>query len=87
MGTKIDTLKNTLATNNTNKGVAASGTETLESLINKVSNINLGKKWASGIAYLDTTTPYTSKSFSTVCETGYYNTVMAYFITIPKPLI
>ncbi|MBE2934947.1 hypothetical protein HPJ99_06825 [Anoxybacillus flavithermus] len=45
---RLQDLKNMLATNLTNKGQTASGTETLLNLINKVLNINTGKRWASG---------------------------------------
>jgi hypothetical protein len=45
----IQSVKNTMATNLTNKGTSASGTETLQSLADKIANVNTGKKWASGI--------------------------------------
>lgn len=45
---KIQTLKNTFATNLKNKEQPSQGTESLQSLINKVANINVGKRWASG---------------------------------------
>lgn len=51
MKSKTQTLKDTLATNLTNKGQTASGTETLQSLINKVANISTGKKWAAGSGF------------------------------------
>lgn len=38
---KTQTIKNTLATNLTNKGTSASGAETLTSLVNKVENVGL----------------------------------------------
>lgn len=40
--TKTQTIKNTLATNITNKGVSANGTETLTSLATKVGQIKVG---------------------------------------------
>lgn len=44
----IDVIKRTMATNLSNKGVSASGTEALQALANKIANVNTGKKWASG---------------------------------------
>jgi hypothetical protein len=44
----IQNAKNKGATNLTNKGVSASGTESLDSLMSKIANVNTGKKWASG---------------------------------------
>lgn len=48
VNTRLQGLKNTLATNLTNKGQTAKGTETLLSLINKVAAINTGKRFATG---------------------------------------
>ncbi|ENK0837141.1 hypothetical protein AB2Z22_000447 [Clostridium botulinum] len=45
---KIQTLKNTFATNLTAKEQNSSGTESLNNLINKVANINVGKRYAEG---------------------------------------
>ncbi|MBN3411183.1 hypothetical protein [Clostridium botulinum] len=45
---KIQTLKNTFATNLTAKEQPSTGNETLLNLINKVANINVGKKYAKG---------------------------------------
>jgi|GEM_PF-1905833 len=45
---KIQALKNTMATNLTNKQQESLGTEPLGDLINKITNIVTGKKWASG---------------------------------------
>lgn len=47
-GNALQHLKNQLATNLSNKGQTATGTETLASLVGKVANITTGKKWASG---------------------------------------
>lgn len=47
--TKIQTLKNTLASNITNKGVATNNTESLQDMISKVSNIK-DLRQASGTA-------------------------------------
>ncbi|HCG4535570.1 TPA: hypothetical protein NJY08_004415 [Salmonella enterica subsp. enterica serovar Typhi str. AG3] len=44
----IQTLKNSLATNLTNKGQPSLGTETLKILVDRVANVNTGKKWANG---------------------------------------
>lgn len=54
---KTQTIKNTLATNLTAKGQSASGTETLTSLVNKVANVNTGKRIAVGTL---TTSPVTT---------------------------
>lgn len=48
MQSKTQTIKNTLATNLTEKGQASTGAETLTALVAKVSNVATGKKWASG---------------------------------------
>lgn len=45
---KIQTEKNMMAINLTNKGQNSVGTESLSSLVTKLNNITLGKKWASG---------------------------------------
>ncbi|WP_291559392.1 MULTISPECIES: hypothetical protein [unclassified Clostridium] len=45
---KIQTMKNTFASNLTAKGQSSSGSDTLNNLINKIPNINVGKKWATG---------------------------------------
>ncbi|ABS41935.1 phage tail protein [Clostridium botulinum] len=45
---KIQTLKNTFATNLTAKQQVSNGSESLLNLINKVANINTGKKYAKG---------------------------------------
>ena len=49
----IQTDKNTLATNLTNKGQISAGTETLAALVAKVANVNTGKKYASGTVTSD----------------------------------
>lgn len=43
MGTKIDGLTNTLKTNLTNKGVAVSGTDKMQGLVEKVNDIEIEK--------------------------------------------
>ncbi|HCQ89200.1 MAG TPA: hypothetical protein DIU45_04930 [Clostridium sp.] len=50
MKSKIQTMKNTFASNLTAKGQSSSGSDTLNNLINKIPNINVGKKWATGTA-------------------------------------
>lgn len=46
--TNIQSLKTTLAVNLINKGVSSSGSSTLNTLIDKVNNINTGKRSDSG---------------------------------------
>lgn len=48
MKSKIQTLKNTFASNLTAKEQSSSGSESLDNLINRVKNINPQKKWAEG---------------------------------------
>ena len=55
MQTKTQTIKNTLATNLTAKGQSSVGTETLTALVNKVANVNTGKKYATGTAVFNST--------------------------------
>ncbi|WP_454053427.1 phage tail protein [Clostridium sp. Marseille-Q7071] len=50
MKSKIQTMKNTFASNLTAKGQSSSGSDTLNNLINKIPSINTGKKWATGTA-------------------------------------
>ena len=45
---EIQTIKTTLSSNLSNKKVTVSSSESLTSLVNKVNNIYLGKKFASG---------------------------------------
>ncbi|APU60726.1 hypothetical protein [Clostridium botulinum] len=49
---KIQTLKNTFASNLTSKQQPSNGNESLNNLINKVANINTGKKFAKGSMYV-----------------------------------
>jgi hypothetical protein len=46
----IQNAKNTLATHLTNKGQPSSGAEALQSLVSRVANINVGKRFAVGSA-------------------------------------
>lgn len=59
MQTKTQTVKNTLATNLTAKGQSSLGTETLTALVNKVANVETGKKLPSinptGLSFGNTT--------------------------------
>lgn len=48
INTNLQTKKNNIASAITSKGVSASGTESFDSLKNKINSITLGKKWASG---------------------------------------
>ncbi len=48
MKSKIQTLKNTFASNLIVKEQSSSGSESLDSLINKIKNINPQKKWVEG---------------------------------------
>lgn len=59
MKSKIQTLKNTFASNLTSKGQSSSGSDTLNNLINKIANISTGKKSAFGVNY-----PISYKEFS-----------------------
>lgn len=49
MGAKIDTLTNTFKTNLTAKGVTVDTNDKMSTLINKIPNIPLGRKWATGL--------------------------------------
>lgn len=46
----IQDAKNKGAANLTAKGTNASGTESLDSIVSKIANVNTGKKWANGTA-------------------------------------
>lgn len=50
---RIQTIKDSLATNLTGKGQASAGTETLAALAAKVANVNTGKRFARGTATTD----------------------------------
>ncbi|MEH7456314.1 hypothetical protein V7183_03535 [Bacillus sp. JJ1127] len=54
--THIQNAKNKGAANLTAKGTSASGTESLDSLMSKIANVNTGKKWATGTGNLPGTT-------------------------------
>ncbi|WP_243249728.1 hypothetical protein [Clostridium botulinum] len=49
---KIQTLKNTFASNLSGKGQSSNSTENLKSLIDKVANINTGKRFIAGEIYV-----------------------------------
>lgn len=55
MKSKTQTIKNTLATNLSAKGQSSSGTEALTALVNKVANVNTGKKFATGTTAISKT--------------------------------
>lgn len=88
---KIQTLKNTFATNLTNKEQSASGTESLNNLINKVANINVGKRWASGTAqinseknfYFDVTNTTESCLYLSLDLEFVPSFIMAYLLSAP----
>lgn len=71
----IQTQKNNLATNLTNKGQSSSGTETLKSLVDKVANVNTGKKWAIGTS--------TSNSSSLLTVSGLTFTPSVVIVHVP----
>jgi hypothetical protein len=53
LASHIQNAKNTMATNLTAKGTAASGTDALQALADKIANVSTGKKWASGLTSAD----------------------------------
>ena len=58
---KTQAIKDTFATNLTNKGQSSVGTETFQALVDKIANISTGKRTASGTAV---TTSGTNNPFS-----------------------
>lgn len=56
---RIQTEKNTFATNLATKGQAAIGTEAFSALVGKVGSIIIGKKWASGSGNVSGGSPWT----------------------------
>lgn len=62
---KTQTIKNTLATNLTNKGQSSVGTETLDALAAKVANVSTGKKYATGNATSASSTEFFYKADGT----------------------
>ena len=82
-------IKNELKTCHTNlksnlieKGVECSDTDKLLSLANKVGEIELGKKFIKGITYQNADN---SRSFNTVCESGYSKSSRFHYVILPKP--
>ncbi|MBE2945898.1 hypothetical protein [Anoxybacillus flavithermus] len=84
---RLQDLKNMLATNLTNKGQTASGTETLLNLINKVLNINTGKRWASGTATSSSSTGMFRNAVSKAYESYWYVHVTGLAISNPSLVI
>ncbi|NFS06255.1 methyl-accepting chemotaxis protein [Clostridium botulinum] len=58
---KIQTLKNTFASNLNGKGQSSYNTESLKSLIDKVANINTGKRFITGKIYVSEVRSYCGK--------------------------
>ena len=77
MKSKIQTLKNTFASNLTAKGQSSSGSDTLNNLINKIPNINTGKKWARG-------TPSGGRPF-TVSNLSFKPSYIIIYMKYPSP--
>ncbi len=75
---KIQTLKNTFASNLTTKGQSSSGTETLNNLINKIPNINTGKRWARG-------TPSDGGDSFTVSNLSFKPSYIIIYMKYPSP--
>ncbi|MET3699346.1 hypothetical protein SAMN05877753_10215 [Bacillus oleivorans] len=72
--THIQNSKNALATNLANKGQPSVGTETLQALVDKVANVNTGKKFATGTA----TSSSTSSTYTFIDGT----TIGAYSLSV-----
>lgn len=76
--TKTQNIKNTLATNLTNKGQSAAGTETLTALVNKVANISTKAAYSS-FSNIDANLVYADKDgfckilYSSTDNKYYYN--------------
>lgn len=87
--TETTTIKNNLVSCHTNlknnltkKGVQCSSTDKLLSLVNKVGEIEPGKKFIKGIAYQNADN---SRFFNTVCESGYSRNARFCYVVLPKP--
>lgn len=74
---KTQTLKNTFASNLNNKKISASGTESLNSLINKIKNINVGKKFATG-----TRTSTMSPNLGTISDLNFRPSTVIWYGTL-----
>lgn len=82
---KTQTLKDTFATNLTNKGQSASGTESLNSLVGKVANIATGKKFASGTKTATSYTTFMLENGTT--NSGWYGAVTVTGLTFQPSII
>ncbi|BDR80700.1 hypothetical protein N072000002_09560 [Clostridium tetani] len=74
---KTQILKNTMASNLSSKKVSASGTESLNSLINKIKNINVGKKFATG-----TRTSTMSPNLGTISDLNFRPSTVIWYGTL-----
>ena len=79
---ELKTCHTNLKNNLINKGVECSNTDKLLSLVGKVGEIELGKKFISGIAYQNSNN---SKLFNTVCINGYSRNDLYNYIVLPTP--
>ena len=71
-----------LKSNLIEKGVECSDTDKLLSLVGKVGEIELGKKFISGIAYQNFDN---NRLFNTVCKNGYSRNDLYNYIVLSKP--
>lgn len=79
---ELKTCHANLKNNLTEKGVEYSDTDKLLSLVGKVGEIKLGKKFISGIAYQNSDN---NRLFNTVCINGYSRNARFNYIVLPKP--
>lgn len=76
MGTKISSIKSSLAAAITNKGVSTGSGDTFAAMTSKISQINTGKRWASG-------TSTTSNGYGTVSGLAFTPTMVVMHISNP----
>lgn len=81
INTNLQTKKNNIASAITSKGVSASGTESFDSLKNKINSITLGKKWASG--KIDAFS-FNSSSYSVTVTTSLSFTPSMVIVSFPE---
>lgn len=79
---ELKTCHANLKTNLIDKGVECRDTDKLLRLANKVGEIELGKKFIKGITYQNADN---SRSFNTVCESGYSKSSRFCYVVLPKP--
>lgn len=79
---ELKTCHANLKTNLIDKGVECSNTDKLLSLVGKVEEIELGKKFIKGIAYQNADN---SRLFNTVCKSGYSRNARFNYVVLPKP--